>query len=163
MVLTERRDRTLVITINRPYVRNAINSETAAQIAQALARLDVDERLSIGVITGAGGSFCSGMDLKAFASGDRPRIPGKGFGGLVEDPPKKPLIAAIEGFALAGGLEIALACDLIVAARDAWLAIPEVKRSLVAAPLTRRALRRPRLAVVDTLRSLRHPSREAAL
>jgi enoyl-CoA hydratase len=123
----------LVITIDRPEARNAIDRATAEAIAAALDRLDAEAGLRAGVITGAGGYFSAGMDLKAFAAGERPHAGGRGFAGIVERPPAKPLIAAIEGFALAGGFEIALACDLIVAARGARLGIPEVKRSLVAA------------------------------
>jgi enoyl-CoA hydratase len=85
------------------------------------------------VLTGAGKGFCAGMDLKAFAAGERPSVGERGFAGLVRRGPVKPLIAAVEGFAVAGGLEIALACDLIVAAEGTRLGIPEVKRSLVAA------------------------------
>jgi enoyl-CoA hydratase len=123
----------LVITIDRPEARNAIDRATAEGIAAALDRLDAEAALRAGVITGAGGYFSAGMDLKAFAAGERPHAGGRGFAGIVERPPAKPLIAAIEGFAVAGGFEIALACDLIVAARGARLGIPEVKRSLVAA------------------------------
>jgi enoyl-CoA hydratase len=123
----------LVITIDRPEARNAIDRATAEGIAAALDRLDAEAGLRAGVITGAGGYFSAGMDLKAFAAGERPHAGGRGFAGIVERPPAKPLIAAIEGFALAGGFEIALACDLLVAARGARLGIPEVKRSLVAA------------------------------
>jgi enoyl-CoA hydratase len=132
-VLTERRERVLVITLNRPDQRNAIDSGVAAGVADALDQLDADTSLSVGIVTGAGGYFCAGMDLKAFASGEMPWVEGRGFGGIVERSSDKPLIAAIEGFAVAGGLEVALACDLIVAAAGAKLGIPEVKRSLVAA------------------------------
>jgi enoyl-CoA hydratase/carnithine racemase len=132
-VLTERRGRVLLITINRPDQRNAVNAAVANGIAAALDQLDGDSDLSLGVITGAGKGFCAGMDLKAFVAGERPHVPDRGFAGIVQRPPDKPLIAAVEGFAVAGGLEIALACDLIVAARGARLGIPEVKRSLVAA------------------------------
>jgi enoyl-CoA hydratase len=132
-VLTERCDGVLLITLNRPDVRNAINLPVAEGIAAALDELDRDEGPSVGVLTGAGKGFCAGMDLKAFVSGQRPWVADRGFAGIVRRPPSKPLIAAIEGFAVAGGLEIALACDLIVAARGAKLGIPEVKRSLVAA------------------------------
>ena len=132
-VLTERRGRILIITLNRPDQRNAVNAAVAQGVAAALDALDGDSELSLGVLTGAGKGFCSGMDLKAFRAGERPHIPGRGFAGIVERPADKPLIAAIEGFAVAGGLEVALACDLIVAARGARLGIPEVKRSLVAA------------------------------
>jgi enoyl-CoA hydratase len=132
-VLTERRERVLVITINRPDQRNAVNAAVAAGIAAALDELDAGAELSIGVITGAGKGFCAGMDLKAFVTGESPYAGDRGFAGITERASGKPLIAAIEGFAVAGGLEVALACDLIVAARGAKLGIPEVKRSLVAA------------------------------
>lgn len=132
-VLTERRDRVLIVTINRPEVRNAVNEAVATGIAAALDLLDSDDSLSVGIITGAGQGFCAGMDLKAFVAGERPSAGDRGFAGITRRAADKPLIAAIEGFAVAGGLEIALACDLIVAARGAKLAIPEVKRSLVAA------------------------------
>jgi enoyl-CoA hydratase len=132
-VLSERRGRILLITINRPDQRNAVNAAVAAGIAQALDELDGDSGLSVGVLTGAGKGFCAGMDLKAFVAGERPHVEGRGFAGIVERPAEKPLIAAVEGFAVAGGLEVALACDLIVASRGARLGIPEVKRSLVAA------------------------------
>jgi enoyl-CoA hydratase len=132
-VRSQRRERILLVTINRPDQRNAVNAAVAAGIAAALDQLDADRNLSVGVLTGAGKGFCAGMDLKAFVAGERPHVPGRGFAGIVQRPPEKPLIAAIEGFAVAGGLEVALACDLIVAARGARLGIPEVKRSLVAA------------------------------
>jgi enoyl-CoA hydratase len=123
---------TLVIAINRPAQRNAINRAVSLAIAEAMDRLDRDPVLRVGILTGRGGSFCSGMDLKAFLDGERPELEHRGFGGLTEAPPKKPLIAAVEGFALAGGCELALACDLIVAAKDAWFGLPEVSRGLVA-------------------------------
>ena len=132
-VLTERRDRVFLITINRPDQRNAVNAAVAQGIAGALEELDGDAGLSVGVLFGAGKGFCAGMDLKAFVTGERPFVPGRGFAGITQRSADKPLIAAVEGFALAGGLEVALACDLIVAARGARLGIPEVKRSLVAA------------------------------
>jgi enoyl-CoA hydratase len=132
-VLTERRGRVLIVTINRPDQRNAVNAAVAQGIATALDDLDADAGLSVGVLTGAGKGFCAGMDLKAFVAGERPHVEGRGFAGITERSADKPLIAAIEGFAVAGGLEVALACDLIVAARGARLGIPEIKRSLVAA------------------------------
>ena len=132
-VTTERRDSTLVITIDRPEVRNAVNAAVAAGIAGALDELDSDDSLSVGVLTGAGGFFCAGMDLGAFVRGESPWFGDRGFAGIAQRASVKPLIAAIEGFAVAGGLEVALACDLIVAARGAKLGIPEAKRSLVAA------------------------------
>jgi enoyl-CoA hydratase len=132
-VLRERRGRVLLITINRPDQRNAVNAAVSHGIAAALDELDADPGLSVGVLTGAGKGFCAGMDLKAFVAGERPHVEGRGFAGITQRSADKPLIAAIEGFAVAGGLEVALACDLIVAARGARLGIPEVKRSLVAA------------------------------
>lgn len=132
-VLVEQRGPVLLITLNRPEARNAVNLALAQGVAAALDRLDGEDQLALGIITGAGKGFCAGMDLKAFAVGERPWAGDRGFAGIVRRPPEKPLIAAIEGFAVAGGLEVALACDLIVAARDAKLGIPEVKRSLVAA------------------------------
>lgn len=131
-VLAEARGGVLVITINRPGQRNAVNREVSLGIAAALDRLDADAHLRVGVLTGAGGSFCSGMDLKAFVTGERPELPGRGFGGLTERSTLKPLIAAVEGFALAGGCELALACDLIVAGEVAVFGLPEVCRGLVA-------------------------------
>src|SRR3954452_10710275 len=132
-VLTERRDGVLLITLNRPDARNAVNLALAEGVAAALDELDDAGDLSVGVLTGAGKAFCAGMDLKAFVTGERPWVGDRGFAGIVQRASEKPLIAAVEGFAVAGGLEIALACDLIVAARDAKLGVPEVKRSLVAA------------------------------
>jgi enoyl-CoA hydratase len=133
-LLVEVRDRIMVMTLNRPEVRNAIDRPLAEAIAAALDALEGDPGISVGVITGAGRGFCSGMDLKAFAaSGDRPWGGDRGFAGIVRRPPVKPMVAAVEGFAVAGGLEIALACDLIVAARGSLLGVPEVKRGLVAA------------------------------
>lgn len=126
-------DRTLVVTINRPGARNAVNEAVARAIGEALDQLDADDALSVGVITGAGGTFCAGMDLKAFVRGERPVVPGRGFAGIAERGSRKPVIAAVEGYALAGGFEIVLACDLVVAARGASFGLPEVRRGLVAA------------------------------
>lgn len=132
-VLTEARDGVLVVTLNRPDQRNAVNLAVAEGVAAALDWLDGSPELRVGVLTGAGKGFCAGMDLKAFVAGERPYVEERGFAGIVRRPPEKPLIAAVEGFAVAGGFEIALACDLIVAARGARFGIPEVKRGLVAA------------------------------
>lgn len=132
-VLTEARGPVLIITMNRPEAKNAANLALSQGVAAAIDRLDSDDQFTVGIITGAGGTFCSGMDLKGFLRGERPSIPGRGFAGLTEAPPKKPLIAAVDGFALAGGMEVALACDLIVANRNAKFGIPEVKRGLAAA------------------------------
>jgi enoyl-CoA hydratase len=125
-------DRIQIITINRPEARNAINAEVAQALADALDQFDANDGVIVGILTGAGNSFSAGMDLKAFArGGERPYIPGRGFAGICEKPPGKPIIAAVEGYALAGGCEIALACDLIVAADNAQFGLPEVKRGLV--------------------------------
>ena len=132
-VLTERRDGVLVITLNRPDARNAVNAALAEGVGAALDELDADDELRVGVLTGAGKGFSSGMDLKAFVAGESPYVEGRGFAGITRRSSRKPLIAAIEGFAVAGGFEIALSCDLIVASKGARLGIPEVKRSLVAA------------------------------
>ncbi|WP_370060952.1 crotonase/enoyl-CoA hydratase family protein [Mycobacterium sp. MAA66] len=130
-ILTERRGRTLVITINRPDQRNAVNRAVSQGLADAMDELDGEAGLSVGILTGAGGNFCAGMDLKAFAKGEFPAVEGRGL-GFTEHPPRKPLIAAVEGFALAGGTEVVLATDLVVAAKGAKFGIPEVKRGLVA-------------------------------
>ena len=114
-VLTERRDRVLLITLNRPESRNAINTELAEGLVRAVEDLDGDDGLTVGVLTGAGSGFCSGMDLKACAAGQPP----KGFMSFLENGSAKPLIAAIERFAVAGGLDVALTCDLLVAAEGA--------------------------------------------
>jgi enoyl-CoA hydratase len=132
-VLSERRGNVLVITLNRPDARNAVNAALAEGVGRALDELDGDHALAVGVLTGAGKGFSSGMDLKAFVAGESPYYGERGFAGIVQRPPDKPLIAAVEGFAVAGGCEIALACDLIVAAHGARFGVPEVKRSLVAA------------------------------
>jgi len=132
-VLTDRRGNVLLITLNRPEVRNAVNAALAEGVAAALEELDGDDGLSVGVLTGSGGFFSAGMDLGAFVKGESPYFGDRGFAGITQRSARKPLIAAIEGFALAGGLEIALSCDLIVAAQGAKMGIPEVKRSLVAA------------------------------
>ncbi|MCD2118789.1 MULTISPECIES: crotonase/enoyl-CoA hydratase family protein [Rhodococcus] len=133
VVLTEFADGVAVFTLNRPEAKNAVNLEVSEALAAAIDEFEARPDLTIGILTGAGGTFCSGMDLKAFARGERPSIPGRGFGGLTEAPPSKPLIAAVEGWALAGGCELALSADLIVASREAKFGIPEVKRGLAAA------------------------------
>ena len=132
-VLTTINEGVMLITINRPAVKNAIDKATAEALAEAMDRLDSDDAIRVAILTGAGGTFCAGMDLKAFVKGELPVVEGRGFAGVVEAPPQKPLIAAVEGFALAGGFELAIACDLIVASQEAQFGIPEVKRGLVAA------------------------------
>lgn len=135
VVLTQKvlDDRALLITLNRPDARNAVNGQMARELAAALDGLDADPSLVVGIIRGEGRGFSAGMDLRAFLEGDTPMFEDRGFGGFAQRGPSTPLIAAIEGFAVAGGLEMALACDLIVAASDAKLGLPEVKRSLIAA------------------------------
>lgn len=132
-LLTEERDGILIITINRPEAKNAMNKAAAEGIAAAIDRLDSDDNLRVGILTGAGGTFCSGMDLKGFLRGESPSIEGRGFGGITQKGPVKPLIAAVEGYALAGGMELMISCDLIVANKDAKFGIPEAKRGLAAA------------------------------
>ncbi|MGZ6588559.1 MAG: crotonase/enoyl-CoA hydratase family protein [Solirubrobacteraceae bacterium] len=131
-VLWEARDGVQVITINRPAVRNALNGEVARGVAAAIDELEGRDDLRVGILTGAGGTFSSGMDFKAFLEGDLPLIDGRGVCGLTEAPPLKPLIAAVEGWAVAGGFELVLACDLVVAAETSMFGLPEVKRGLVA-------------------------------
>ncbi|MGE5136322.1 MAG: crotonase/enoyl-CoA hydratase family protein [Gemmatimonadota bacterium] len=123
----------MVITINRPEARNAVNAAVARGVAAALDELDANPALRAGIITGAGGTFCAGMDLKGFLAGENPQEGGRGFGGIAMRPPATPVIAAVEGYALAGGFEIALSCDLIVASEAASFGLPEVSRGLVAA------------------------------
>ena len=132
LVKVDIQDQVLIITLNRPEARNAVNYETAVQLAAALDELDSNPDLTVGILTGAGNTFCAGMDLKAFAKdGQRPYVGRRGFAGICEQPPRKPLIAAIEGYALAGGLEIAMACDMIVAGSSAKFGLPETKRGIV--------------------------------
>ena len=132
-VLVDYEDGLVIITINRPEAKNAVNRAVSYGVCAAVDELDRRDDLRVGILTGAGGTFCSGMDLKAFLRGEVTRVEGRGIMGIAMTPPKKPLIAAVEGYALAGGFEAMLACDLTVAARDAQFGIPEVKRSLAAA------------------------------
>jgi enoyl-CoA hydratase len=131
-ILTEVADGVAVITINRPEARNAVNGDVARGMAAAIDEFDGRTDVSVLVLTGAGGSFSAGMDLKGFLAGDVPAVPGRGFGGIVERPPAKPMIAAVEGYALAGGFELVMACDLVVASEAAKFGLPEVRRGLVA-------------------------------
>ncbi|VWB88396.1 enoyl-CoA hydratase [Burkholderia lata] len=132
-LLVEYRDGIQILTINRPEARNACTKAIAEAIAAELDELERRDDLRAAIITGAGGAFCSGMDLKGFLKGERPSIPGRGFAGITEAPPGKPLIAAVEGYALAGGFEVVLASDLVVASETARFGLPETKRGLVAA------------------------------
>ncbi|HSS91337.1 MAG TPA: crotonase/enoyl-CoA hydratase family protein [Streptosporangiaceae bacterium] len=122
-----------VITINRPQARNAVNEAVASGVAAAIDELDPRPDVAAMVLTGAGGTFCAGMDLKGFLAGENPAAGGRGFAGITGRPPVTPIVAAVEGYALAGGFEIALACDLIVASEAAIFGLPEVTRGLVAA------------------------------
>ena len=132
-VLTDVADGVMTITINRPAAKNAVNKDVAVGLAAALDQLDADENTHVVILTGAGGTFCSGMDLKAFVTGETPYVEGRGFAGMVQRSTDKPLIAAVEGYALAGGCELAITCDLIVASDNSKFGIPEVKRGLAAA------------------------------
>jgi len=131
-VLVDIDDGIVTITINRPEVKNAVNRAVTLGVAEALDELDARDELRVGILTGAGGTFCAGMDLKAYLRGEVTRIEGRGILGIAQTPPKKPMIAAVEGYALAGGFEAVLACDLLVAGQSAQFGIPEVKRGLAA-------------------------------
>ncbi|MBA4025358.1 MAG: enoyl-CoA hydratase [Gordonia sp.] len=131
-VLVERMTGVQVITINRPHVKNALNAAAARGVADAVDELDADDELRVGILTGAGGTFSAGMDLKAFLQGESPAIEGRGLAGITRRTPRKPLIAAVEGWAVAGGFELLLACDMVVAGRSAQFGVPEVRRALVA-------------------------------
>jgi len=120
------------VTMNRPEARNAMTKSAAEAIGAAMDCLEADDTLRCAILTGAGGTFCSGMDLKGFLAGELPVDKRGGFGGLTTWTPSKPVIAAVDGFALAGGFELALACDLVVASTGARFGVPEVKRGLVA-------------------------------
>ena len=131
-LLLESHGRVRFLRLHRPQARNAMTGKLAREIATAMDAFEASDTWQAAVITGEGGNFCSGMDLKAFTRGELPWDPVRGFGGLTERPPTKPVIAAVEGYAVAGGFELALACDLIVAADNAQFGLPEVRRGLVA-------------------------------
>ena len=132
-VLVEHEDGMVIITINRPQVRNAVNRAVSYGVCEAIDEMERRPDLRLAILTGAGGNFCAGMDLKAFSQGEITRVEGRGILGIAYTPPKKPLIAAVEGYALAGGFEAVLACDLLVASRTARFGLPEAKRGLAAA------------------------------
>src|SRR5918997_574514 len=134
MVEYRKEGRVAVLTINRPEARNAVNGDVARTMEEGLDRLEEDEGTWIGIVTGEGPVFCAGADLKAIAAGQGADLNTErgGFGGIASRQRTKPLIAAVDGPALAGGTEIVLSCDLVVASTDARFGIPEVKRSLVA-------------------------------
>jgi len=125
-----------VIIINRPEARNAVNGDVAAGIEAALDQMEADESLWVGIITGEGSTFCAGADLKAVASGDAGSLNTErgGFAGLVQRERTKPLIAAINGHAVAGGCEILLACDMAVVAEGVKIGVPEVNRGRLVRP-----------------------------
>lgn len=131
-IRTERRGSVLIITIDRPEVRNAFDFATSGAMKAAIDTYEADDALHAAVLTGAGGTFCAGMDLKAFARGEVPYVDGRGVFGIINDPPAKPLVAAVEGNVLAGGFELMLVCDIVIAATDALFGIPEVRRGLLA-------------------------------
>lgn len=134
VITLEKENRVATLTLARPQARNAINEELSHAVAAALDDIEADGSVSVTVLTGAGGTFCAGLDLKAFADGEWPEVPGRGLAGLTEwEGRTKPIVAAVEGWALAGGFELVLSCDLVVAAEDARFGLPEVKRGLVAA------------------------------
>lgn len=130
----EKKERTAVITLNRPEARNAVNGEVAAGIEAAIDEFESDPDLWVAILAANGPTFCAGADLKEIAAGNGRSLSTKkgGFAGLVSRERVKPLIAAINGSALAGGTEIALACDLIVCSDQTDFGLPEVKRSLIA-------------------------------
>lgn len=132
-VRVEQYEGLVLATIDRPQARNAVDAEVARGLAVVMDLLDTRDDLRAGVVTGAGGNFCAGMDLKAFLRGEEVHVGGRGFAGMCTRPASKPLIAAVEGWALAGGCEIALACDIVVAADTARFGLPEPRRGLVAA------------------------------
>jgi enoyl-CoA hydratase len=132
VVVVERSERVLLVTLNRPDARNAVNRAVADAVEAAMDELDRDPALGVAVISGNGSAFCAGMDLKAFARGELPRTPRRGFAGVTALPPEKPLIAAVEGPAFGGGFEVVLACDLVVASETARFGLPEVRRGLIA-------------------------------
>ncbi|MDT3442765.1 crotonase/enoyl-CoA hydratase family protein [Pseudofrankia sp. BMG5.37] len=130
-VLVEAADGVMTITLNRPAAKNAITRALSVGVDTALRAFEARDDLIVAILTGAGGTFCSGMDLRAFVRGESPMVE-RGLAGITHRPPRKPVIAAVEGYAVAGGFEIVLACDLITAADDARFGLPEPKRGLVA-------------------------------
>jgi enoyl-CoA hydratase len=131
-LLTEKRGHVLVLTLNRPQAKNAFNAAMSQALSDAIDQFDADPALRVAVLTGAGGSFSAGMDLKALLKGEQSATPKRGGFGMMARPPEKPLVAAIEGYAVAGGMELALCADLIVASETSQFGLPEVKRGLVA-------------------------------
>jgi enoyl-CoA hydratase len=131
-ILTERQDHVLIITINRPQAKNAFNAAAAQEMSHAIDEFDADDSLFLAIVTGAGGTFSAGADLRAATQGEVAATPERGGFGIFKKPPKKPLIAAVEGFAVGGGMELCMACDMVVAASDAKFGLPEVRHNVVA-------------------------------
>lgn len=131
-IRTETHEHTLVITLDRPEARNAFNLAMANELEAVIDRFEADPALRVGIFRAEGPTFCAGQDLKARAQGERAYTARRGGFGILAAPPTKPLIAAVEGQALAGGMELTLCCDLIVASRTAVFGVTEVKRGLVA-------------------------------
>ncbi len=138
-ILVERQGHVLVVTINRPEARNAVNAQVHEGLGDALEQAEHDPEVRALILTGAGDkAFCAGADLVALARGEPIVPPDKakrawGFAGFVQHPISKPIIAAVNGFALGGGTELALASDLVVAVDTAQFGLPEVKRGIIAA------------------------------
>ena len=134
-VLVEVDGHVATLTLNRPEQRNAVDPALTAALGAAMDQLEADDDVWVGILTGAGPNFCAGADLKSLAAGRAAELATErgGFAGFVRHPRTKPMIAAVRGFALAGGTELVLACDLVVAADDAWFGVPEVSRGIVAA------------------------------
>jgi enoyl-CoA hydratase len=131
-VMVDVNEGVMTITMNRPEAKNAMNKSMAEGISAAIDEFEANADIRVAVLAGNGGTFCSGMDLKGFLKGESPSVKDRGFGGISHYSPAKPLIAATEGYALAGGFELVLSCDMVVAARTTKFGLPEVKRSLVA-------------------------------
>ncbi|MCL2542768.1 MAG: enoyl-CoA hydratase-related protein [Nocardioidaceae bacterium] len=134
--LYEVRDGVAVITLNRPAALNAVDAALSTAVGEGLEAAQADDAVRVVVVTGTGRAFCAGADLKAISAGQDIGATGHpewGFAGLVRHWIDKPVIAAVNGFAMGGGTELALACDLVVAADSARLGLPEVKRGLLAA------------------------------
>src|SRR5208282_1287289 len=134
VVLFERRGHLAIVTLNRPEVLNAVNGDMTRRAGELLEEIDGDPEVRVAIITGSGRAFCAGADLKAIASGEAGQRPVSawGFGGITQHVISKPLIAAVNGLAHGGGLEIALSCDLVVASSEASFGLPEVKRGIIA-------------------------------
>lgn len=152
-IVLERRDGVLVVHLNRSDQRNAINREMSLRLAEAMDLLDSDPTLRVGVLTGRGDHFSAGMDLKGFGAGESIEVSGRGIGGITRGGPKKLLIAAVEGYAIAGGFEVVLACDLVVASETAQFAFPEVVRGLIAGSggIIRLARRMPEVIAAEVV------------